>query len=302
MSDSESPFEQSDKPRKRANTGPEEGESQSTPEQSQKQGLLTPQINSTISPQPQVPDASQINEASLKLATLLQKNPGMLALNLAALSQSLAAAHKEGIPSALLNGLMAAAKASAEQGGGASSIAETARVLAAHLQQQPAGSTSAVTTSATTTPVSAQQSLATIQAIAASRANSTLPSAPSPGSTPAVASASAVASPIAQLVAAAQAQAQAQAQSRATTTQGHAVLTGPAPLPGALETSILHAQANALAQTQVQAKGPTPQEITPSKQATAHPVLSDGAIETTVEPRSSEELKRQDGTSPAQNV
>ncbi|KAG0057533.1 Pre-rRNA-processing protein fhl1 [Gryganskiella cystojenkinii] len=334
MSDSESSFDQSDKPRKRVNTGPEDGSDLSS------KAVAT--ASTTTPSQVQVPDASQINEASLKLATLLQRNPGMLALNLAALSQSLAAAHKEGIPSALLNGLMAAAKASAEQGGGAASIAETARVLAAHLQQPTAASTSkAPATPPATTLASAHQSLAAIQAIAASRANVTTPpptataassssaAAPLISSTPATiaatatstslpttaAPASAVASPIAQLVAAAQAQARAAAAAAAklNPTSGQtvppAVQTPTTPpttstLPSTLETSILQAQAKALAQVQAQAQA---QAQTQAQQIPVHsqPQPTTLPMEPpvpTAQPNLTETSKPQDSVQPAQDT
>ncbi|KAF9906212.1 Pre-rRNA-processing protein fhl1 [Lobosporangium transversale] len=250
---SESPIDQSDRPKKRINTGIDRADSPAQSIQSSLQSTIKPTLpsipattstaQSTTAPTSS-PDLSQISEASLRLAALLQQNPGKLAMNLAALTQSLSVANKEGAQNALVTALLAAAKANSAQAGSKS--------LPAHSQQpQQASGASTVATAQTPTSVSPAavsditQSLATLQAIAqaiaaarstagstvtnpatasasasivspstmsmtseSSPATSTLPTPVSSASLPNV-------SPIAQLVAAAQAQAAAAAQARA---------------------------------------------------------------------------------------
>ncbi|KAF9568853.1 Pre-rRNA-processing protein fhl1 [Mortierella alpina] len=226
---SESPFDQ-DKPRKRPNTGTDSSG------QATQASTITPGVgqtsqtssqpaaaSATMQPQQtpaQTPDYSQISEASLKLAALLQQNPGMLAT----LTQSLSAANKEGAQSALATVLIAAAKVTAGQGGLASTLPATARALAAHLQQQQqqrqqqlsAASTAAASSSASPSPATSSlptTSSPTPTATAGSAPSSatTMATASTPSATP---NSAILSSPIAQLVAAAQAQA-AQAQARA---------------------------------------------------------------------------------------
>ncbi|KAI8596961.1 fork head domain-containing protein, partial [Dissophora ornata] len=243
---SESPMDLGDKPRKRPNTGiestlnlsqPIASSSQQATTQSTAQGSTslpqTTQAQSTPGQpqqQQQQPDYSQISEASLKLAALLQQNPGVLALNLATLTQSLSAANKEGAQSAILNALLAAAKANSAnaQAGGARSPA-----TAAGTAGSPSGGSSP-----SVAPSITPQSLATLQAVAAALAAArgttaaaattaataaaatspvlgTVPTTPTAGTTSLAATPSPAgtgSSPIAQLVAAAQAQ---QAQARA---------------------------------------------------------------------------------------
>ncbi|KAG0011664.1 Pre-rRNA-processing protein fhl1, partial [Podila clonocystis] len=238
-SDSESPMDQPDKPRKRANTGADPL-SQDLKPQVQTQPTATPAQGQTAAP---------------------AQNPGIMALNLATLTQTLAAAAKDGTQNALASALIAAANSSGIQGGLAASLPATARALAAHLQQQQAlqqqklqqtqpSSVSSHTTTPTTIAGLSPAALANLQAvaaaaIAAARASAlaTAASAPAPtpsSTTPTIASSSPAvlpsstpsggasstvatssptpmsaqqlaSSPIAQLVAAAQAQARAQA-------------------------------------------------------------------------------------------
>ncbi|KAF9279811.1 Pre-rRNA-processing protein fhl1 [Mortierella alpina] len=232
---SESPFDQ-DKPRKRPNTGTDSSgqatqSSTITPSAGQTLHATSQPAASASTAQPQqtptqTPDYSQISEASLKLAALLQQNPGMLAT----LTQSLSAANKEGAQSALATVLIAAAKVTAGQGGLASTLPATARALAAHLQQQQQqrqqqlSTASATTASSSTSPSPATSSLPTTSspiptttAGPASSSATTMATATAPSVTP---NSAILSSPIAQLVAAAQAQA-AQAQARA---QGQAQL------------------------------------------------------------------------------
>ncbi|KAF9329751.1 Pre-rRNA-processing protein fhl1 [Podila minutissima] len=237
-SDSESPMDQPDKPRKRANTGAEPPSLDLKP-QAQTQPIATPAQGQTTTP---------------------AQNPGIMALNLATLTQTLAAAAKDGTQNALASALIAAANSSGIQGGLAASLPATARALAAHLQQQQAlqqqklqqaqpSSVSTPSTTPTTIAGLSPAALANLQAvaaaaIAAARASAlaaasapaptsspTTPTSASsspavlPSSTPSGVSSSTGAtssptpmsaqqlasSPIAQLVAAAQAQARAQA-------------------------------------------------------------------------------------------
>ncbi|KAG0252905.1 Pre-rRNA-processing protein fhl1 [Mortierella polycephala] len=254
---SESPFDQTDKPRKRINTGSDLASSQSPAPSSAPLMTASQSSNQSSAPQAQhtsaqTLDISQISEASLKLAALLQQNPGMLALNLATLTQSLTGVNKEGAQNALATALIAAAKANAGQGGLASALPATARALATHMQQQqsqqqPSPASSSAST--TTTVPNLAQSLATLQAVAAAIAAArgtataastaaTVTSAEAAGIRPLPAMSAmlssplsntatmspnaAQSSPIAQLVAAAQAHAAAQAQARALAQQAQA--------------------------------------------------------------------------------
>ncbi|KAI1317931.1 Pre-rRNA-processing protein fhl1 [Mortierella claussenii] len=148
-SDSESPME-SDKPRKRINTG-SEASVQGSPQQTQTQEAPKQQVSvplSTLVPQPQhaaaqhtIPAATSASKAPvaappLNLTNPLLEAPGLSAINLAALTQTITAAAKEGNQAALASALIAAANASGIPGGLAASLPATARALAAHLQQQ----------------------------------------------------------------------------------------------------------------------------------------------------------------------
>ncbi|KAF9382978.1 Pre-rRNA-processing protein fhl1 [Podila verticillata] len=242
-SDSESPMDQPDKPRKRANTGTDTPPSQDLKSQA-------PQTQPTTQAQGQTTTPAQ--------------NPGIMALNLATLTQTLAAAAKDGTQNALASALIAAANSSGIQGGLAASLPATARALAAHLQQQQAlqqqqklqqaQQASSLSTSTTTTPATtiaglSPAALSNLQAVAAaaiaaarasalaSAASSSSSSSPTtpptttsssgsilhPSTTSGTSTTAAslsptpmsaqqlASSPIAQLVAAAQAQARAQA-------------------------------------------------------------------------------------------
>ncbi|KAG0301784.1 Pre-rRNA-processing protein fhl1 [Dissophora globulifera] len=149
-SDSESPMDQPDRPKKRLNTGAEgilsgTSSQQKQPESSkapstQHQALLalTPQTqqSATVATESgQLPKATT-SAAPLNLTNPLQEAPGLSALNLAALTQTITAAAKEGNQAALASALIAAANASGIPGGLAVSLPATARALAAHLQQQ----------------------------------------------------------------------------------------------------------------------------------------------------------------------
>ncbi|KAG0087600.1 Pre-rRNA-processing protein fhl1 [Podila epicladia] len=237
-SDSESPMDQPDKPRKRANTGADPP-SQDLKPQAQTQPTATPAQGQSTTP---------------------AQNPGIMALNLATLTQTLAAAAKDGTQNALASALIAAANSSGIQGGLAASLPATARALAAHLQQQQAlqqqklqqaqpSSVSTPTATPTTIAGLSPAALANLQAVAAAAiaaarasalaaASAPAPTPPPttstsgssspaglPSSSPSGVSSSTGAtsaptpmsaqqlasSPIAQLVAAAQAQARAQA-------------------------------------------------------------------------------------------
>ncbi|KAG0199028.1 Pre-rRNA-processing protein fhl1 [Mortierella sp. GBA30] len=257
---SESPFDQ-DKPRKRINTGAEPSSSQTAQSSTasiMSTGQMSQGATQTATTQPQQTpaqpaDLSQISEASLKLAALLQQNPGMLAT----LTQSLSAGNKEGAQSALATVLIAAAKVSASQGGLASTVPAAARALAAHLQQQQqqrqqqlsAVSTPASAPGAATSPSPAGSSSSSS---VAATLGASLPTTTSPVTTatsgPVALGAAAAAgtpspaalsSPIAQLVAAAQAQA-AQAQARAKEqAQGSSTLGTTLATPTAPSTSTI---------------------------------------------------------------
>ncbi|KAI1295081.1 Pre-rRNA-processing protein fhl1 [Mortierella claussenii] len=315
---SESPFDASEKPRKRLNTG---ADIASTPTQTvqlqSSQSTIKPIQPTTVSAaaSPSTsrspvtaaaaapPDYSQISEASLKLAALLQQNPGMLAMNLATLTQSLAAANKEGAQNAVLTALLAAAKANQATAAGAARSGVT-----------PAGSsTTSATQTTTVSPAAASsitQSLATLQAVAQaiaaarnaaaanasanansnSNANTTSPAgtstvATSAVTTPAVpstigtsftsasiasASLSAAAvssSPIAQLVAAAQAQAAA-AQARALA-QAQSQAPSPVPSPTITTTTSLTTTAAASVSASVSVPVSAPVASVPQASADA---------------------------------
>ncbi|KAF9433705.1 Pre-rRNA-processing protein fhl1 [Entomortierella beljakovae] len=164
-SDSESPMEQLDKPRKRINTGADnsvesgsqllmQDSSQSTASASQllqtQQSAQQQQQQLSQSTQPQVSGAASTGPT---LANPLQEAPGLSALNLAALTQTITAAAKEGNQVALANALIAAAHASGIPGGLAASLPATARALAAHLQQQQQGQPPKSGTTETSTSV-----------------------------------------------------------------------------------------------------------------------------------------------------
>ncbi|KAF9182716.1 Pre-rRNA-processing protein fhl1 [Haplosporangium sp. Z 767] len=144
-SDSESPLDQSDKPRKRINTGADSNTMSNTSQQqhqesSQHQAQASqpaqPQLSQPKAPQgPQAPAATTANTGG-SAASPLQQTPGLSAAQLAALTQSITAAAKEGNQAALASALIAAANASGIPGGLAASLPATARALAAHLQQQ----------------------------------------------------------------------------------------------------------------------------------------------------------------------
>ncbi|KAG0306445.1 Pre-rRNA-processing protein fhl1 [Dissophora globulifera] len=247
---SESPMDMGEKPRKRPNTGTESTLALSQPTTASSSSSTSPTAQGTaaLGPKPlttatqvagggqPTPDYSQVSEASLKLAALLQQNPGVLALNLATITQSLSAANKEGAQSAILNAILAAARAN--------SVNTAARAQTTSAAGAGAGGTALLTQ----TPAITQQSLTTLQAVAAALSAargvagtssattsnpSTLPTTTA-GSTPTstaaaspivagssigspgmAATPAANSSPIAQLVAAAQAQAAAQARALA---------------------------------------------------------------------------------------
>ncbi|KAG0051154.1 Pre-rRNA-processing protein fhl1 [Gryganskiella cystojenkinii] len=154
-SDSESPYDQADKPRKRANTGADSASASpmhvdsSTPSQP----TTTTQARTGLSAQQQL--AQQLTQQKQPAAASSTTTPvttsasvsagsssaaqpilGLSALNLATLTQSITAAAKEGNQAALASALIAAANASGIPGGLAASLPATARALAAHLQQQ----------------------------------------------------------------------------------------------------------------------------------------------------------------------
>ncbi|KAK3828509.1 MAG: fork head domain-containing protein [Benniella sp.] len=314
---SQSPME-GEKPRKRINVGLE---STSSLSQSSQTSILA-SIQSTATPPPPPPpqpqqDLSQISEASLKLAALLQQNPGVLALNLATLTQSLSAADKETAQNAILSALVTAARVNSAK----------ASTTAASTSTPPPQAGASSPASSGTTPT--QQSLATLQAVAAAIAaarNTATTSSPSattsspltasaassPGlsaagsaglgaalptvSSTALPSNSAAASPIAQLVAAAQAQAavqarmlaQAQAQTQApasTSTTTSSTLTS-IPASSSSESKeedaqaqVLALQARALALAQAQ-QAQEAQEALNAQEASASSSLS-AVMETT---------------------
>ncbi|KAF9419923.1 Pre-rRNA-processing protein fhl1 [Entomortierella beljakovae] len=259
---SESPFD-TDLARKRVNIGSDNMSSPSQPTQSSLQSVIKPTqpqtSQSTSSATSQQPDYSQVSEASLKLAALLQHNPGLLAMNLATLTQSLSAASKEGGQSAVLTALLNAAKANSAAVAGAASTAGAANTQ--------------TTTSSVVSPSAASsitQSLATLQAVAAAIAAarngaaasstpaSTAPATsttPTASSTPTSTSTSnsnsspAMSSPIAQLVAAAQAQAAAQARALA---QAQAQIQSQAQTSEASVDSVTGSEKNLGSDTQAQ--------------------------------------------------
>ncbi|KAG0209832.1 Pre-rRNA-processing protein fhl1 [Mortierella sp. GBA30] len=133
-SDSESPYDHSDRPKKRVNTGAETG---SLLQMQQQSNQATLQASSSLPIQQQQqqlqPPASSTD---LSAVNPLQQVPGLSAEKLAALTQSITAAAREGNQAALASALIAAANASGIPGGLAASLPATARALAAHLQQQ----------------------------------------------------------------------------------------------------------------------------------------------------------------------
>ncbi|KAG9324469.1 hypothetical protein KVV02_006613 [Mortierella alpina] len=134
-SDSESPYDQPDKPRKRINTGTEAGASSHQVQSSTKQatGQSAPsQPLQQQSSQPTLP----LDSAAAGASNPLSQAPGLSAEKLAALTQSITTAAREGNQAALASALIAAANASGIPGGLAVSLPVTARALAAHLQQQ----------------------------------------------------------------------------------------------------------------------------------------------------------------------
>ncbi|KAF9309898.1 Pre-rRNA-processing protein fhl1 [Podila horticola] len=233
-SDSESPYDQPEKPKKRVNTGAEisSGDTQG-PAQGQAQAPQpgASQATTQQKPQGQTQLPPHLSQASLAIAAALQQNPA-IAANLASLTQSLTAAAKDGTQSALLQALIAAANAS--NSGQAGALPAAARALAIHLQQQqqlkqqqaatsPASSSG---TTSTTLPTSSSSSSTAITTAApsttsASTTSSTTIVSPAVANTQHSATASlatpsqSTSSPIAQLVAAAQARALAQAQEQA---------------------------------------------------------------------------------------
>ncbi|KAG0255014.1 Pre-rRNA-processing protein fhl1 [Mortierella polycephala] len=138
-SDSESPLDQSDKPRKRINTGAESSATSSTlhqQHQAQSSQPAQPQLSQPKTPQGSQSPAANTTSTGGSVASPLQQTPGLSAAQLAALTQSITAAAKEGNQAALASALIAAANASGIPGGLAASLPATARALAAHLQQQ----------------------------------------------------------------------------------------------------------------------------------------------------------------------
>ncbi|KAF9569977.1 Pre-rRNA-processing protein fhl1 [Mortierella alpina] len=134
-SDSESPYDQPDKPRKRINTGTEAGASTQQAQPAPKQNTGQPAPSHTSQQQPPQP-ALPLDSAAAGISNPLLQAPGLSAEKLAALTQSITAAAREGNQAALASALIAAANASGIPGGLAASLPVTARALAAHLQQQ----------------------------------------------------------------------------------------------------------------------------------------------------------------------
>ncbi|KAG0079576.1 Pre-rRNA-processing protein fhl1 [Podila epicladia] len=232
-SDSESPYDQPEKPKKRINTGAEislgDGAQTQAPGQAQAPQQGSSQATVQQKPQGQTQLPPHLSQASLAIAAALQQNPA-IAANLASLTQSLTAAAKDGTQSALLQALIAAANAS--NSGQAGALPAAARALAIHLQQQQqlkqqqAATSPASGTTSTTLPTSAPSSSTTLVTAApsttsASTTSSTTIVSPAVANTQLTATASlatpsqSTSSPIAQLVAAAQARALAQAQEQA---------------------------------------------------------------------------------------
>ncbi|KAF9955197.1 Pre-rRNA-processing protein fhl1 [Mortierella alpina] len=134
-SDSESPYDQPEKPRKRINTGTEAGASTQQAQSSPKQATGQPATSQTLQHQPSHPTLP-VDSATAGASNPLLQAPGLSAEKLAALTQSITAAAREGNQAALASALIAAANASGIPGGLAASLPVTARALAAHLQQQ----------------------------------------------------------------------------------------------------------------------------------------------------------------------
>ncbi|KAF9580815.1 Pre-rRNA-processing protein fhl1, partial [Lunasporangiospora selenospora] len=122
-------------------------------------------------PTPQ-PDYTQLNQASLTIAALLQQNPALLAL-----IQQLSQTSKDGTPSALLSALVAAANSNIP-----GTLPATARALLAHLQQIQQQAAAAAAAAAG----GAGAATTTTTAVAATAA--TLVTGANPAATPAVSS------------------------------------------------------------------------------------------------------------------
>ncbi|KAK3825935.1 MAG: fork head domain-containing protein [Benniella sp.] len=171
-SDSESPMDQSERQRKRINTGTETGLTSSLQQQQ-----ITVKQEAPISQQtPQV--TREVSTASATAppnpANPPQEAPGLSTATLEALTQTITAAAKEGNQTALASALIAAANASGIPGGLAVSLPATARALAAHLQQQqlrlqqtqsssqpqPPSASAAATTVSTTQPTASISTIA----------------------------------------------------------------------------------------------------------------------------------------------
>ncbi|KAF8930203.1 Forkhead box protein I1 [Haplosporangium bisporale] len=256
-SDSESPYDQPEKPKKRINTGAEisAGDAGS---QTQTQAPQGAQTTTQQKPQgTQLPP--HLSQASLAIAAALQQNPA-IAANLASLTQSLTAAAKDGTQSALLQALIAAANAS--NSGQAGALPAAARALAIHLQQQQqlkqAASSSGTTATLPVTNSAPSTSLVTPapSTSASSPSTTTIVSAVANTQLSATASlatpSQSTSSPIAQLVAAAQARALAQAQEQAAAkaqAQAQEASSASPPLSSA-ETLLAEARTLALIQAQ----------------------------------------------------
>ncbi|KAF9302938.1 Pre-rRNA-processing protein fhl1 [Mortierella antarctica] len=311
-SDSESPYDQPEKPKKRINTGAEISLGDGTQTQAQGQAQAPQQGSSQATiqqkPQGQTQLPPHLSQASLAIAAALQQNPA-IAANLASLTQSLTAAAKDGTQSALLQALIAAANAS--NSGQAGALPAAARALAIHLQQQqqlkqqqaatsPASSSGATST---TFPTSGPSSSTTITTTApsttsASTTSSTTIVSPAVANTQLSATASlatpsqSTSSPIAQLVAAAQARALAQAQEQAAVkaqAQAQAQTQEPSstatPTPSLTSAEKLLAEARTLALIQAQSlqesqkEGPEESEV-----STTSPVPALATSETSATP------------------
>ncbi|KAF9382724.1 Pre-rRNA-processing protein fhl1 [Podila verticillata] len=257
-SDSESPYDQPEKPKKRINTGAEisAGDAGS---QTQTQAPQGAQTTTQQKPQgTQLPP--HLSQASLAIAAALQQNPA-IAANLASLTQSLTAAAKDGTQSALLQALIAAANAS--NSGQAGALPAAARALAIHLQQQQQLKQAASSSSGTTATLPVTNSAPSTSLVtpapstsASSPSTTTIVSAVANTQLSATASlatpSQSTSSPIAQLVAAAQARALAQAQEQAAAkaqAQAQEASSASPPLSSA-ETLLAEARTLALIQAQ----------------------------------------------------
>ncbi|KAF9908324.1 Pre-rRNA-processing protein fhl1 [Lobosporangium transversale] len=140
-SDSESPMEVTDKPRKRINTGTEAGlqtSSQPPLQETPKQQTSAPaqQQSATLNVQGAAASKAAASTSSLNIVSPPLEAPGLTAQTLTALAQTITAAARENNQTALASALIAAANASGIPGGLAASLPATARALYAHLQQQ----------------------------------------------------------------------------------------------------------------------------------------------------------------------